>query len=80
MPDRQNHPAWDQIEPNVRFDPLSASDRHNRPGEHEIALSQAISLKRIADALDSSESGGRPQGSVLWWLETIASAANAGRS
>lgn len=50
------------------------------PSEHEIELSKAISLKRIADALDSSDDGGRPQGSVLWWLETIASAANAGRS
>lgn len=43
-------------------------------------LSIAISLKRIADAFDASDSGGRPQGTVLWWLETIASAANAGRS
>lgn len=40
----------------------------------------AISLKRIADALDSSESGGKPQGSVLYWLEMIAGAAQAGRS
>lgn len=38
--------------------------------------SSAISLKRIADALD----GQSPNGSVLHWLETIASAANAGRS
>lgn len=45
-----------------------------------VAVSQAVSLKRIADALDSSEAGGRAQGSVLWWLEMIASAANAGRS
>lgn len=43
-------------------------------------VSMAISLKRIADALDSSGDGGRPQGSVLWWLETIASAANGGRA
>lgn len=43
-------------------------------------VSIAISLKRIADAFDSSGDGGRPQGSVLWWLEIIASAANGGRS
>lgn len=43
-------------------------------------VSTAISLKRIADALDSSGDGGRPQGSVLWWLEIIASAANGGRA
>lgn len=38
-----------------------------------IRLSAAISLKRIADALDSQS----PKGSVLHWLEIIASAANA---
>jgi len=43
-------------------------------------ISAAISLKRIADAFDCSFDGGRPQGTVLWWLENIASAANAGRS
>jgi hypothetical protein len=48
--------------------------------DQRVQLSIAISLKRIADAFDSSESGGRVQGSVLWWLESIASAANAGRS
>lgn len=57
MPDRQNHPAWDQIEPDVRFDPLSVSDRHNRPGEHEIELSRAISLKRIADVAEAWAQG-----------------------
>lgn len=41
-----------------------------------MGLSQAESLKRIADALD----GLSPNGSVLYWLETIASAASAGRS
>lgn len=41
---------------------------------HVAALSTAISLKRIADALDSP----RSQGSVLYFLEQIASAANAG--
>ena len=42
------------------------------PAFHSIA----ISLKRIADAMD----GQRPEGSVVWWLEQVASAANAGRS
>lgn len=41
-----------------------------------VALSTAISLKRIADALDHQS----VKGSVLYWLEQIASAANAGRS
>jgi hypothetical protein len=39
-------------------------------------VSIAISLKRIADAIDSES----PKGSILYFLETIASAANAGRS
>lgn len=45
----ERHPAWDQIEP-------AACVGHRvpdgiRPGEHEIELSKAISLKRIADDL-----------------------------
>jgi len=48
--------------------------------EQLIQASIAISLKRIADAFDCANTGGRPQGTVLWGLETIASAANAGRS
>lgn len=40
----------------------------------------AVSMKRIADALDSRDEGGRMQGTVLYWLEIIAGAANAGRS
>lgn len=43
-------------------------------------ISIAISMKRIADAFDSSDTGGRPQGTVLWWLETIAIAAVNGRN
>jgi hypothetical protein len=44
---------------------------------HERAqVSVAISLKRIADTMESQ----RPQGSILYWLEMIASATNAGRS
>lgn len=46
------------------------------PSTDILLLSIATSLKRIADALDSSESGGRPQGSVVWWLENIAAAAD----
>lgn len=53
---------------------------HLYAGKDLYLASIAVSLKRIADALDSSEDGGRPQGSVLWWLENIASAANAGRN
>lgn len=37
-----------------------------------ISISIAISLKRIADALDSES----PRGSVLYYLEQLASAAN----
>lgn len=67
------------------FDPMlieeaaRADQIHGRTSD-ALALSTAISLKRIADAFDSSEDGGRVQGSVLYWLEIIASAANAGRS
>ncbi|GGO96412.1 hypothetical protein [Stakelama pacifica] len=43
--------------------------------QEAAAISAAISLKRIADSFDSSAIGGHPQGSVLWWLETIACAA-----
>lgn len=56
---------------------LEATSFGNTEAE-QVASSIAISLKRIADALDSSEDGGRVQGSVLYWLETIASAAVAG--
>lgn len=42
-----------------------------------LALSQAISLKRIADSFDNP---GQGSGSVLYWLEIIARIANAGRS
>ena len=71
------HIARDSIEPASL---VLGSDSYHAPSEREVSTSIAISLKRIADALDSSDSGGRPQGSVLWWLENIASAANAGRS
>lgn len=42
---------------------------------HHFLLSIAVSLKRIAEAMD----GESPKGSVLFFLDTIASAANAGR-
>ncbi len=67
----------DMLNGNRRLEPETKP--LTNPGEATM-YSIAISLKRIADALDSSESGGRPQGTVLWWLEMIASAANAGRS
>lgn len=72
----------DSIEPGVVTAQTSdgkCGDRYLTASE-SFQLSSAISLKRIADALDSSDAGGKPQGSVLWWLEMIASAANAGRS
>lgn len=57
MADSDRHPAWEQIE-------AAAGEGHRihhdfRPGEHEIELSKAISLKRIADALwgDDRNSG-----------------------
>jgi hypothetical protein len=48
------------------------------PGNYagDPSLSIAISLKRIADALHNPSS----TGSVLWWLEQIACAADAARS
>lgn len=45
------HPAWDQIEPDVVVIERGTAQFALRPGEHEIELSKAISLKRIADAL-----------------------------
>ena len=56
---------------NVEPDTIGDTD-----AEHMVS-SIAISLKRIADAMDNP---GSEKGSILWWLETIASAANAGRS
>lgn len=50
----QPHPAWDQIEPAAK---AARSDQAYRPGEHDIELSKAISLKRIADALDGTAMG-----------------------
>jgi hypothetical protein len=66
-------------EPITGLEPLAQAfvDRHGLwvTSTDLFELSQAISLKRIADALDSSETGGRVQGSVLFWLEQIAGAA-----
>lgn len=44
------HSTWDEIEPSAAID-VRPSSLFSRPGEHEIELSKAISLKRIADAL-----------------------------
>lgn len=60
------------VEPMV----VDAAGDENLPLASFAALSTAISMKRIADALDSES----VKGSVLYWLEIIASAANAGRS
>ncbi len=73
------HADW-RLEDAARSEHRIDSAWTDAPFEGEVATSIAISLKRIADAFDSSESGGRVQGSVLWWLETIASAAQAGRA
>lgn len=55
MAAHENHPAWDQIERDVTFDPGNdRTARAHRPGEHEIELSKAISLKRIADLLEKA--------------------------
>lgn len=58
MPGKRQHPAWDQIESGAHgdFDAESVVWR-SRPGEHDIELSKAISLKRIADALDGTAMG-----------------------
>ena len=44
------HPAWDRIEPEAQE---LARHLDILPGEHAIELSKAISLKRLADALES---------------------------
>lgn len=46
----ERHPAWDQIESDVCVERDFPGVL--RPGEHEIELSKAISLKRIADAIE----------------------------
>lgn len=43
------HPAWDEIEGAATVNAKTPTTV--QPGEHEIELSKAISLKRIADAL-----------------------------
>lgn len=72
-----SQPFEDQLEPSAlcaKTEDGRGNLRYLTIGE-TVQASQAISLKRIADALDSSHDGGRPQGSVLWWLEVIATAA-----
>lgn len=59
-----------QVAKNLEPDAWAGGD-----GLEPFVISAAISLKRIADALDSESA----KGSVLWWLENIASAANGGR-
>lgn len=48
------HPAWERIEAEAR-----ELARHHEmiPGEHAIELSKAISLKRIADAIEAWAQG-----------------------
>ena len=43
--------------------------------DQQIAIAQAVSLKRIADAMHNP---GQAHGSILWWMEIIASAASNG--
>lgn len=59
------HPSWKLIEPGVCKAP-EQSDQY-LPHEHEIELSKAISLKRIADAL--APVGGADIGTTLFYLE-----------
>jgi hypothetical protein len=47
-PEPSDHPAWCLIEPAVV---QNGNRRQYAPGQHEIELSKAISLKRIADHL-----------------------------
>lgn len=63
------HPLDGKMEPEARNINTSPSDA--------ALVSIAVSLKRIADTFDNN---GSDKGSVLYWLEMIASAANAGRS
>lgn len=44
------HPLWQLIEPTESY--LRSARPQDRPGEYDIELSKAISLKRIADALE----------------------------
>lgn len=65
MPDTQDK---------LRYACEPAAQEHYLYADNTLFLgSIAVSLKRIADALDSSEDGGRVQGSVVYWLEQIAS-------
>lgn len=54
------HPAWDRLEPGIEHERAERLQSYYeaRPGEHEIELSKAISLKRIADTLDLSNDEG----------------------
>jgi len=69
------HPAWANLEPNIVSAPsrVSPSYFETRPGEHEIELSKAISLKRIADVL--APAGGQDVGSTLFYIEQRLSQA-----
>ena len=59
MPD---HPAWERVEPEAR-----ELARHHEmiPGEHAIELSKAISLKRLADAIEGIDSEWRLVNAML---------------
>jgi hypothetical protein len=59
------------------FEPAAVAAGEATPelSTNEVAtISAAISLKRIADAID----GQSPDGSVLYWLASIAHSANPG--
>lgn len=57
-PEPQQHPAWQGLEPSAITLQAEGRARSYAPGEHAIELSKAISLKRIADALDLSRDDG----------------------
>lgn len=63
-----DHPLDGKFEPEAKDIVSSQADA--------ALVSIAVSLKRIADAFNSSND----EGSVLWWLEMLATAAHAGRS
>jgi len=54
------------------LEPVAVAARPDHDGQ--VRLSMAISLKRIADALDNPN--GSPNGDILHWLAVLASDAN----
>lgn len=68
-------PGFETVDDKRHREFLERGDQRHAAMLEAITADRAV-LLRIAEAFDS-ESG---KGSVLWWLETIANAAQAGRS